>query len=203
MNHKHRTANAGRRRPLLACVLGVLAAGIFLGPSNSPAQTNADSGPAFDSFRIITQNNIFDPNRSPRFARPDRPRVASHTVDAFSLVGTMSYEKGTFAFFDGSGSQFKKVLEPGGSIAGYTVKEITPQAVTLAANGKEFEMKVGAQLRNEGGNQWRLSMQAELPASPESGSASTVQSSAPPAGATSEQNDILKRLMQNRQQELK
>ena len=38
-------------------------------------------------------------------------RSAARIVDSFSFVGTMSYAKGTFAFFDGTSPDFRKVLE--------------------------------------------------------------------------------------------
>jgi hypothetical protein len=120
----------------------------------------------------------------------------------------MSYTKGKFAFFDGSNSQYKKVLEPGSTIAGYTVKDIAGTAVTLAANGKEFQMKVGTQLRSEGDNKWQLSDRTEEPTNTETNGesgpeTSTSTSSAPPAASSPEMSEVLKRLMQNRQQELK
>jgi hypothetical protein len=208
MNIEHRTSNAQPRmrgRRAVLCLLGLLSATLFPGALNSNAQTNPDNGPTFDSFQIITHNNIFDPNRSPGFVyNTNRTHVNLHPVDAFALVGTMSYAKGKFAFFDGSSSQYKKVLEPGADIAGYTVKEITPQAVTLAANGKEFEMKVGTQLRKESNNQWRLTAYADFPTNPgETGESATVPSATPPTGSSPEMSDVLKRLMLQRQQELK
>jgi hypothetical protein len=199
MNFEQRILKAG---------LPILAVMVFLGAWNSSAQTNTDSGPSFDSFRIVTRRNIFDPNRSPTYVRPPPTDHYHSTVDSLNLVGTMSYPKGKFAFFDGSSLQYKKVLEPGAAIAGYTVKDITPTAVTLAANGKEFEMKVGAQLRNERGQGWRMSSRQEPPASSEGTStdAASTASIAPPVGSSPEQNDTLKRLMENKlkeQQELK
>ena len=71
-------------------------------------------------------------------------------MDAFALVGTMSYQKGTFAFFDGTSPEYRKVLERDGAIAGYKVAEITPNAVKLEAANKRVEMKVGTQMRHEG-----------------------------------------------------
>ena len=117
----------------------------------------------------------------------------------------MSYSKGRFAFFDGTSSQYKKVIEPGENIAGYTVKEITQDNVTLAASGKEFVMAVGAQMRNQGENKWQLSGHImEEPATDETnGEAAAVESSALPAGVSGDAAAILKRLMDQRQQESK
>jgi hypothetical protein len=204
-----KTSNSeGRFRRFANGARGLLAMGMTIGVLNSGAQqTNSSSStPEFGAFQIITQRNIFDPNRRSGIVRDDRPRTheTPRTVDSFALVGTMSYPKGKFAFFDGSSSQYKKVLEPGANIAGYTVKDISGNAVTLAANGKEFQMKVGAQLRNQGDNKWQLSTHADEPANPEPNSESnaTASSTLPP-GSSPEMSEVLKRLMQNRQQELK
>ena len=207
MNDQHRTANIERRprrRWLASCARAILGAGIVAGISIYAQPAGTDSAPSFDSFKIIIRNNIFDPNRSPRIAYTNRSqRVERRATDYIALVGTMSYEKGKFAFFDGSNDQYKKVLEPGASLAGYTVKEITQNDVTLAANGKEFQMKVGTQLRNDGQSGWKLSTNTDLPAEVASNGESTAESSAPPAGATPQMSDVLKKLMEQRQQELK
>src|ERR1041385_6179537 len=67
--------------------------------SNSPSRLH------FSSFRIITERNIFNPRRSARYVPTERTRRPSTRTDSFALVGTMSYEKGFFAFFDGSSSE--------------------------------------------------------------------------------------------------
>ena len=129
-----------------------------------------------------------------------RPSGPSHRTDEFTLVGTMSYAKGKFAFFDGSSSDYRKVLAPGATIAGYTVKDVTPQKVTLASNGKEVEMGVGSQMRNEGPNDWKLSTESDSPPAPDSNADSSA-SFTPPAGANSAMSDILKRMAERRAQE--
>lgn len=195
--------------------LGVLAIGICLSAWNSGAQTNStsntnhtnntSSGPTYDSFQVVTRNNIFDPNRTHYVARERRPQPKP--VNRFSLVGTMSYPKGKFAFFDSPNADYKKVLEPGGSIAGYTVKDVTNDKITLAMNGNDIEMKVGSQMtKSEGESNWHLSGRAEQQPentdTNESADAATQDSSAAPTGATPEMSDRLKQLMKQREQEL-
>jgi hypothetical protein len=201
-NLKHGTQ--GRR--LVRAALGVLVAGMTLSASFAAPETN--SYPTLDSFQIIGTKNIFDPNRYRlRETTSQAPRTR---LNAFALVGTMSYSKGQFAFFDGTSSDYKKVIEPGGNVAGYTVKEITQDAVTLAANGKEFQMKVGTQMRNQGNNKWLLAGHIidDTPDESTNGStgenaAAAAESATPPAAGSPEMSDVLKRLMQQRQQELK
>jgi len=121
-------------------------------------------------------------------------------VDAFALVGTMSYQKGQFAFFDGTSEAYRKVLERDGVIAGYKVAEITPNAVKLEAANKRVELKVGTQMRHEG-TTWQLVAQSELPVEAEA--ANNSASSSADSGSGGEVNDVLKKLMQRREQELK
>jgi hypothetical protein len=161
-------------------------------------QTNRTNQADFANFQVISERNIFNPNRTAHRHRGDRPQAAA---DAFSLVGTMSYAKGTFAFFDGTTSEYKKALQNSGTIAGYKVTAITPTSVKLVNGDKELTMKVGTQMRREEKGAWQLVASSELPAE-------TVESTdSTPAETTSsdsnlEGNDVLKRLMQQREKEL-
>jgi hypothetical protein len=163
-------------------------------PTNTPARSD------YSSFKIITDRNIFNPNRRAIGLRPVNYQ-RSVRVESFSLVGMISYTKGAFAFFDGTSSNLKKVLEPSEKIAGFTVTKITPQAVQLEADGKQIEMPVGTQMRREDGGKWELAAQSEAPAA---AAASTLSSAGSvPSASSGEANDVLKKLMQQREQELK
>ena len=156
--------------------------------------TNVSSGRDFPSFRLITERNIFDPNRSGRTTRtPSAPerRVAT---ESFVLLGTMSYEKGRFAFFDGSSSQYRKALQPAENIAGFKVTEVTLTCVRLeATNGQAFELCVGMQMKKREETEWQL---AGTPA----GSDGTNTSVAKTDGG-GDADEVLKRLMQRREQD--
>ena len=156
MNIQQATFNLQHRkcgRWLGRLVLGWFAVGTVLAASSGAEQTN--QFPSQESFNVIQENNIFNPNRRPEFVRTNR--VARTRTPAFALVGTQIYAKGKFAFFNGSDSQYEKVLEPGGIIAGYTVKDVTLTNATLTASGKDISMPVGTQMRNLGQNKWELS----------------------------------------------
>jgi hypothetical protein len=176
------------------------------------SQTNGvggtNNGPVsldYAAFKLIVDRNIFDPNRYPH--RPGAPSVRPppKSVDYVSLVGTMSYEKGTFAFFDGTSSDYKKALKLTDSIVGYKVTNITPNAVRLASGTNEINLSVGSQLRREEDGPWRLSSQVvSYSATP----ALTATNGAPSTNATGSdiapggaESDILKRLMQKREKE--
>jgi hypothetical protein len=125
------------------------------------APGTAAAGPApvsFDSFKLVVDRNIFDPNRTRRgsFGSVRPPRA----VDSFSLVGTMSYGKGTFAFFDGSSAEYRKALKTSGKIADYKLTEIADRRVKLASGTNIVEMTVGTQLRREEEGAWTFVAQA-------------------------------------------
>ena len=176
------------------------------------AQSNGVPSPTdyarFSSF--VTDRNIFDPSRQPHSYTPgNRPRVRTRTrteTPGIVLVGTMSYEKGWFAFFNGNSDELKKALRVGEKIADYTVAGILPGSVRLESADKkaQLDLKVGDGLRQENGK-WVFAGTGEVAAapvaSPANDSANEDKSApaAPPSAV--EQNDVLKRLMQMREKE--
>ena len=180
-------------------VWAVVAVAMMNGFVASAQETNDTGQVGFSVFQVISQKNIFNLNRTGR--RRDRSRT-QRGGDAFSLVGTMSYDKGTFAFFDGTGSEYKKVLQNDGAIAGYKVAEITPISVKLETGGKQVTMKVGTQMRREDRGTWQLVASSELP-QPSVDDAASAASDTANDSSSDEPNDVLRRLMQRREQELK
>jgi hypothetical protein len=136
-------------------ILAVVGA-CFTGFTQGNDRANSDD---FSTFRVISDRNIFDPNRRPRVASGPAPTV----VDSFSLAGTMDYAKGKFAVFDGTSSDYHKVLESGGRIAGYTVTEIGRDMVKLSAGTNTLELRVGTQMRRDDNGHWSAGESAESP----------------------------------------
>ena len=148
----------------------------------------------YSAFRLVSERNIFDPNRQPHTpgARP-QPK----TQDSLTLVGTMSYDKGDFAFFDGTSADYKKVLKPADTIVGYKVVSIRPDSVKLQHESTDLELPVGSQLRHQGDGTWvKVAGAGAYAASPVSSNSSPTDTTT--GGADS---DILKRLMQRREKE--
>jgi hypothetical protein len=216
-------------------LLGSLALALFSLVTSSLAEsTNAPTLPKsdFERYRIIGERNIFNAGRSGRTGlAATKETKRAPRVDTVALVGVMSYEKGTFAFFEGSSSDFRKVLKTGGTIAGYTVREITAGGVRLQSGETTVQLKVNNQLRREDDGEWEITARTDPGSGSSSsssssgsssrrdrdsastdgrdrrgsrtsdnGGSSTATSSGGPAGDASE---ILKRLMQQREQELK
>jgi hypothetical protein len=196
------------RRLRTTAVLAVLGAFLANGrpaaaqTTNAPAATNAADYP---SFQIIMERNIFDPNRYAHTSHR-HGRATSKSAPSFSLVGTMNHRNGMIAFFDGNDPDYRKVLSPDGVIAGYKVVEITQRGVKLEAAGKPVEMKVGAQMRQEGKDGWQLVGSGELPvatATNEAPAKDEMPATRTAPSSAGEPNDVLKKLMQQREKELK
>ena len=211
MNIEQRTSNAERQTPnAWRSLLSVLTLGLVL---SSGAQTNSNptasetQWPTFDTFNVIQHNNIFDPNRRP-WIRETNPGPRRPPLEGFALRGTMSYAKGKFAFFDGTSDDYNKVLSVGGNIAGYTVKDISQDDVTLVANGRYFILPVGRQVRKQNGT-WQMGRPIDATTNDDSSGdqtsegTPTTDSSAPPATANAQMSEVLKRLMAAKEQELK
>jgi hypothetical protein len=178
------------------------------GSERSPgAGAGANSGPAgldYAAFKMIVDRNIFDPNRFPRRTGTSIVRTPPTRVDSLTLVGTMSYEKGTFAFFDGTSSDYKKALKLSDVIAGYRVTNIVPDSVTLSTGTNELKLRVGMQLRREENGPWLLASRSgsytAVPASPATNAAAASAPGSDPASSAAE-SEIIKKLMQRRAQE--
>ena len=112
----------------------------------------------------------------------------------------MSYENGTYAFFDGTGSSYRKAVKTGDTIAGHKVAEISADRVKLEVNGQQIELNVGVQMRKQDEGDWQVAGRAEsfVTSSPETATAEKTDSA-----SGGEESDVLKKLMQKREQELK
>jgi hypothetical protein len=185
----------------------LLAAG---GLSTAAQETNAPTQPDYAAFRLINERNIFNSRRSAGSggSRPASTRTAR--VDAFTLVGTLSYEKGPFAFFEGTSSEFRKVIQPEETIAGYKVTNISGHGAQLEAGTNRVELLVGMQMRREEEGEWELVARpdtlADTRRAPQSGASSTGASSGEASSgeaSSGDDSDIVKKMMQKREQDLK
>ena len=198
--------------------MGFLLAWIAFGSGLShAAETNQPT--VLDSkalARRVSERNIFDPDRQPRTRGESRPipkPVVAVAADApeMGLVGVMTFQKGTFAFFDGNAAEYRKTLQVQALIAGHTLTAITPQSVTLSeSNGPPVLLKVGQRLRKDAEGVWKLAAGASGEAFTRSGGSAGAGSgaaSSSPSTTTAEDppgsDEILKRLLKKREQEMK
>jgi hypothetical protein len=184
-----------RRRSVVVVAAVLLGGGAAAGADQqSLPATAAASGTgittSFDAFRSIGERNIFDPNRVGR--NEDEP--PPQPVETISLVGTMRYSKGLFAFFDSPDSNYRKALHEGNTIAQFTVKRITPDGVELTRDSQQVSLTIGQQLRRLAGEDWAVSGATRADLAPASSAAPTI-----PVDAS----DTLRRLMEQRQKQLR
>jgi hypothetical protein len=159
-------------------------------PAPAPA-----SGPAvsFEPFRSIGSLNIFNSYRVGPVSEAQQPQV-----DTIALVGTLQDERDHLAFFDSSDRNYRKALHAGDSIAGYTVARIDVAGVELTHDGKSIPLRMGQQLRRPPGGEWSVSSAPR--------EFSTAEVAAPGAAAPAipaDASETLKRLMEQRQKQLK
>lgn len=112
--------------------------------------------------QFITTRNIFNPQRyAIRIGQPPPQSTTPRYAPTFTLVGTMNYEKGMFAFFDGNQNELRKVLYTSDTngIAGYVLTNISSASVVLLAPDKQetVQMKIGDSMQKDG-SIWRLAM---------------------------------------------
>jgi hypothetical protein len=165
-----------------------------------------NTGPAsldYSSFRLVADRNIFDPNRRPHIIRqPDQPIYHPRDGDYFTLVGTMSYEEGTFAFFNGSSSQYQASMKCGGIIGGYKVAAIDSDDVKLSQGTNEIALRIGMQMRREQDGTWTKSdAPSSYTVSSFEPTPASTSSSAPGDASSGPENEVLKRLMEKREKE--
>ena len=147
---------------LKALIFGIVAAlGLGTGVSAFAQSTNPVNPRDFSAFQIVSERNIFDPNRQPRVRTPRATPRPPKIVDSFSLVGTMSYSNVLLAFFDGTSSDYRKSLKPGDKIANYTASEIGQDVVKLISGTNEIELKVGMQMRRSADGNWAAAAASE------------------------------------------
>lgn len=164
--------------------------------------------------RRVGDRNIFDPERQPKIRGESRPApkpkaVASADAPEFGLVGVITYPRGTFAFFDGNASEFHKTLQLNAVIAGQTLSTITPQSITLIASNRPPNLlRVGQRLRQDSEGVWQLVTGLGGEGFKRSGSAegstgTAAASSTTPSEDPPGSDEILKRLLKKREQEMK
>ncbi len=187
-----------RRRTALGACLGGLIFALAGSRAAGASEPDLAGTPDFSAFKSIVERNIFNTTRSgrggPRVERERPPRV-----DTITLYGTLQYEKGLFAFFTGSSSEYKQVLRTGQSIAGYTITEVDGGGVKLTDGNHTVELRVGMQLRREEEGNWQVADSGETPSSRVSGDSIVAAD----RSSADDESDVVKRMMKQREEELK
>ncbi|MGC9326472.1 MAG: hypothetical protein ACP5I1_02450 [Candidatus Hinthialibacter sp.] len=162
----------------------------------------------FEKYSILMERNIFNPNRQGPSA-PKIVQVVAPKIDQFFLVGTMIDETNAYAFFEGAESAFNSVCQIGSVIAGHKIEEIRSDGVTLIANEQPIQIAVGKGMMRKDQGAWEIISETprarqRAPSSSSDQEAQIVSSdkASPPETQSNTTNDILKKLMEKRRQEL-
>lgn len=209
-----------RRRSLwlLALLLSWLGANPLAAADKAPAAAPALK---FEDFKIVYERNIFSPSR--RAQQPGAgERVKPKKVEGFSLVGTMIYEQGSYAFFNGSEAKYRTAVTVSNTLAGLKLIDITPNSVKFNSASNILELTMDKQLKREDEGEWQLVPGAGSWDAPAASSSDRDRSSERDrssrrdrserdssvsggatgrSGAGASAEEVLKRLMQRREQE--
>lgn len=162
-------------------------------PASAPAAAGAPAS-GFDVFRIVAERNIFNPNRvgltraAPE-ARPPR-------IDEIALVGTVEFGGQRVALFESAEAAFRKSVREGETIGDFTVAKVGAAGIELAREGRTLPLRVAEQLRRPEGGEWSV---VAAPDAPRAENRADAAAPAIPADAS----DVLKRLMRQREKQLK
>ena|SRR5215210_7287626 len=194
---------------------GMIAACLAAGVTLAGAAEAAAQMKGYDSFKLVRTRNIFDPSRQPirtESGPPRPPQPAAATPNQLSLNGTMVTADKSLAFFGGSRNDYRKVAPAGETIAGFKIKSVQPSQVELEREGKVITLPVGQMISPDAAAPTPTA--ATVPAAdtasaaPQIGAApaapgAPASGGAPPAaaGAPADRNEILRRMMERRQQE--
>jgi hypothetical protein len=159
-------------------------------PRAAAPAPGAPSATGFETFRFIGTWNIFNPNR---VGHPDEGPPPPQ-IETISLVGTMQYDKGVFAFFDSADRNYRQALHEGDEIAQFKITHITADRVDFVRDSKPVSLAVGQQFRRPPGGEWTVAAAIHEEKAP-----TAVAEPAIPSDA----NNILKKLMEQRLKQLK
>ncbi len=180
-------------------------AGVLFGQEESGSETGGYEYPPYESFAVIFQSNIFDPNRRPA-RREEQPEIPPRRdPDEAILTGTMITEDDAFAFFNGSRSDFRAVVSTGNTYAGFTIAAIEKTKVILTKENAAMTLPVGMALIKEEDGEWEISTPSKSNRSlayerEDRDNHGGAQEKSTESGDV--QNDVLKRLMEQRKQEV-
>ncbi len=161
-------------------------------PAAAPAVAAAPAG-NLEAFALLTERNIFNPNRTARTrTAPEEKPVRTEEV---ALVGVVGFGQSTAAVFHSADPRLKGEAGPGGRLGEFTVVAVSPSGVELRAGERTFTLAVAQRLTRTEGGEWTASA-ALVPEARSRTEAAPVEV---PANAS----EVLKRLMKQREKQLK
>lgn len=152
----------------------------------------------YEAFQLVLERNIFNPTRvgRTRVANEEKPPRA----DEISLVGIVRYDRQAFAVFHSPETTFRKEVGEGGEFADFKVRRVDAEGVELLRGEQPLKLVVSQQLRRVEGGEWTVS----APKTPAPDPRAAARSAEPaPVEIPANASEVLKRLMKQREQQLK
>ena len=152
----------------------------------------------YEAFQLVLERNIFNPTRvgRTRVANEEKPPRA-HEI---SLVGIVRYDRQAFAVFHSPETTFRKEVGEGGEIADFKVRRVDGEGVELSKGEQHLKLVVSQQLRRVEGGDWTIN----APKTPASDPRASARANEPaPVEIPANASEVLKRLMKQREQQLK
>jgi hypothetical protein len=191
---------------LATCMLLAVALGsvITLWPQSGLGReaTATEAQDTWAKYQIILQRNIFSRQRGPlrqRRAEQARP-VVTRNPESYLLLKGIVQEGGTFIAFveDTQGNSVFRLRE-GDSVARGTVKNFTLDSIEYQLEDKTIHVMLGRDLE---GGQGTLSMSRLFELSATSSPASDPNAAAEAPTLSGDEAEILRKLMEQRKQQL-
>jgi hypothetical protein len=196
-------------------VIVVIVCTVTLATVLNYAADEAPAGaPEFKDFKIILDRNVFDPSRSQRSSREERTRRVQ-PPDRLVLAGALIDNQRAVAFFEGSKREYNTEIQRGETIDGYVITSIRTDRIIMQKGNHRIDLPVGSSLTKRSGEDWALSSRETYDDSPpryDSSEKDSVTSGSIASGAqerstasnvnVGSSNDIMKKLMERRRQEV-
>ncbi len=167
------------------------------------AEVSSSTRSGRKNYEVVVTRNIFNPDRGRRPPPPKTIKVERRPeppkAERLVLTGTLVAENGNYGFFDGTKSDYRKVVRANSEIGGLKVIEITSKHASMQDGTNVFELKVGSEMAKQPDAPWKLSegrsgfSSGGSLSSAGSGSSATQSSS---GGAADEKSPALKALLE-------
>jgi hypothetical protein len=166
----------------------------------------AESGaPPFSRFSIITQRNMFDPERRPyrkKKYKEEKPENEIKAPEKISLSGVIVYNKKAIAIFQGTSAEYNVELEKGDMIAGFKILGIHTDSIELENEDGRIKIPVGSGLSKTDDENWESVSSVNLPVSGDVAKKKPGNDVKEKKSENAGASDLLKRLMERRKREM-
>jgi hypothetical protein len=161
-----------------------------------------------EAYQVIAQRNLFSPSRVGTPPRSEAAALETPTpTETITLTGVAVLDGEATALFSGSTPSLSGARRVGEAMDNARITTISTAGVSFDTGGQggDLRLAVGQSLRRLPGQAWQWSADAvSAPAAaPATEAAPAAQAAPPTAAPAGDAGDILKRLLERRQKEMK